>query len=83
MAETQKISKKINSENSDDGPGLGDLTYGQKVRMLEDIIRELLELVQEFAPVAGRYAELKAQITVRKEIKSALQSAIRAERAEM
>ena len=81
MNETLEISK--NKSNSDDEPGLAELSYGQKVRMLEDIVVELLELVQEFAPVAGRYAELKAQITVRKEIKSALQSAIRAERAEM
>jgi len=63
-------------------PGLGDLSYNDKVLMLENIVIELQELVQEFAPVAGRYAELKAQVTVHKEIKSALQSALRAERSD-
>jgi len=55
------------------------LDYDAKVKLLERIINELLGLRLEFASVSGRYAELRANITVLKEVKSALQSAIRAE----
>ena len=55
------------------------LDYDAKVKMLERIVKELLGLRLEFASVSGRYAELRANITVLKEVKSALQSAIRAE----
>ena len=55
------------------------LDYDAKVKMLERIVSELLALRLEFASVSGRYAELKANVTVLKEVKSALQSAIRAE----
>jgi len=55
------------------------LDYDAKVKMLERIVSELLGLRLEFASVSGRYAELRANITVLKEVKSALQSAIRAE----
>jgi hypothetical protein len=46
------------------------LDYDAKVKM---------PIRLEFASVSGRYAELRANITVLKEVKSALQSAIRAE----
>ena len=55
------------------------LDYDAKVKMLERIVGELLGLRLEFASVSGRYAELRANITVLKEVKSALQGAIRAE----
>lgn len=57
------------------------LDYDSKVKMLENIVRELLQLRVEFAHVSGRFAELRAQITVLKEVKSALQSAIKAEQS--
>ena len=59
------------------------LDYDAKVKLLQRIVAELLALRLEFAQVSGRFAELRANITVLKEVKSALQSAIRAERAEM
>jgi hypothetical protein len=55
------------------------LDYDGKVKMLEQIIRELVAVQADFAVISGRYAEARAKITVLKEIKSALQSAIRAE----
>lgn len=58
------------------------LDYDGKVRLLECMVEQLLALRLEFAQVAGRYAEMRANIMVLKEVKSALQSAIRAERAE-
>lgn len=55
------------------------LDYDAKVKLLENVTKELLALRLEFAKVSGRYAELRANITVLKEVKSALQSAIKAE----
>ena len=55
------------------------LDYDGKIKMLEEITRQLLQLRIEFASVSGRFAELKANITVLREVKSALQSAIKAE----
>jgi len=55
------------------------LDYDGKVKLLEAITRELLNLRLEFAQISGRNAELKANIEVLKQVKSALQSAIRAE----
>lgn len=55
------------------------LTYDAKVKLLEGIVGELLAIRMEFAQVSGRYAELRANITVLSQVKSALQSAIRAE----
>lgn len=55
------------------------LDYDGKVKMLEAVTRELLSMRVEFASVSGRFAELRANIQVLKEIKSALQSAIKAE----
>ena len=57
------------------------LDYDGKVKLLESIVTELLDLRLEFATVSGRYNELKANVAVLREVKSALQSAIRAEQA--
>ena len=50
-----------------------------KIKMLEAIADKILDLQIEFSTVAGRYAELRAQMEVYKQVKSALQSAIKAE----
>ena len=55
------------------------LDYDCKVRMLERVAQEILSYQIEFAKVSGRYAEIRANIEVLKQVKSALQSAIRAE----
>lgn len=55
------------------------LDYDGKIKVLQAIAGEMLKLKVEFARISGRYAELRAQIQVLKEVKSALQSAIRAE----
>ena len=55
------------------------LDYDSKVKMLERVVNELLALRLEFAGVSGRHAELRANLQVLREVKSALQSAIRAE----
>ena len=55
------------------------LDYDGKVKTLQAIAGEILRLKIEFAKISGRYAELRAEMQVLKEVKSALQSAIRAE----
>jgi hypothetical protein len=55
------------------------LDYDGKVKLLEKLTTELLNLRLEFAQIAGRYTELRANIEVLKQVKSALQSVIRAE----
>jgi hypothetical protein len=55
------------------------LDYNGKVRLLERVTQELLDMKVEYAKVAGREAELRATLQVLKEVKSALQSAIKAE----
>jgi len=55
------------------------LDYDGKIKLLQQIAGEILSLKMEFAQVSGRHAELRAQLMVLKEVKSALQSAIRAE----
>ena len=55
------------------------LDYDAKVETLQIIAGDILALKMEFATVSGRYAELRANLQVLKEVKSALQSAIRAE----
>ena len=57
------------------------LDYDGKVKLLERVTQELLNLRLEFASVSGRYNELRANLAVLKEVKSALQSAIKAEMA--
>lgn len=55
------------------------MDYDGKVKLLQQVAGEILALKMEFAKVSGRYAELRAQLQVLKEVKSALQSAIKAE----
>ena len=55
------------------------LDYGAKVILLERVGQEILGYQVEFSKVSGRFAELKANIEVLKQVKSVLQSAIRAE----
>ena len=55
------------------------LDYDGKVKLLERITQELLDIRLEFAQISGKYAELRANMQVLKEVKSALQSAIKAE----
>jgi hypothetical protein len=55
------------------------LDYDAKVKTLQAVASEILRLKVEFAKVSGRYAEMRAELQVLKEVKSALQSAIRAE----
>jgi hypothetical protein len=55
------------------------LDYGGKVELLERVTQELLDLRLEYASISGKAAELRANIEVLKQVKSALQSAIRAE----
>jgi len=58
---------------------IAGLSYDQKVKMLEKICEELLDLKVEYAEIAGKNATIKANLEVLKQVKSALQSAIRAE----
>lgn len=55
------------------------LDYGGKIKLLERIAQRILDTQIEYSKIAGRNAELKAEIEVLKQVKSALQSAIRAE----
>jgi hypothetical protein len=59
-----------------------DLDYGGKVLLLEKVGQEILNTQIEFASVSGRYAELKANLEVLKQVKSVLQSTLRAESPE-
>ena len=69
---------KITTSSLDNADLLA-LDYAGKVELLERITQEMLNLRLEFARVSGRSAELRANIEVLKQVKSALQSAIRAE----
>ena len=70
------MSEHIDLENAIDFLALD---YDAKVKVLQMIAGEILALKVEFARVSGRHAELRANLQVLKEVKSALQSAIRAE----
>jgi len=59
---------------------IAGLSYGDKVLLLEKICGELLDLKVEYAEIAGKNATIKANLEVLKQIKSALQSSLRAER---
>jgi hypothetical protein len=58
------------------------LDYGGKVAMLERVGQEILNTQIEFSRVAGKYAELKANIEVLKQVKSVLQSTLKAEKSD-
>lgn len=55
------------------------LDYDSKVKMLEQVIIELLNEQENFVQVSANYAESRAKIALLKERRSALQSAIKAE----
>lgn len=57
-----------------------NLDYDGKVELLERVVGEMLEVRIEYASLSGRVAELRANLEVLKQVKGALQSAIRAER---
>ena len=56
-----------------------NLDYDGKVKLLEQITRQMMAMRLEFAQVSGKYAEIRANLIVLREVKSALQSAIKAE----
>jgi len=58
------------------------LDYGGKVKLLERVGQEILNNQIEFAKVSGRFAEIKANLEVLKQVKSVLQSSLKAEAAE-
>jgi hypothetical protein len=58
------------------------LDYGGKVMLLEKVGQEILDLQIEYAGIAGRNAELRARLEVLKQVKSVLQSSIKAESPE-
>lgn len=58
------------------------LDYGGKVKLLERVGQEILNTSIEFAKVSGRFAELKANLEVLKQVKSVLQSSLKAESPE-
>ncbi len=55
------------------------LDYDGKVKLLEAVVQELLNVRLEFAQLSGKHAEKRANIMVLREVKSALQTAIKAE----
>ena len=70
------MSERLDIQNAVDFVALD---YDAKVKALQMIAGDILALKVEFSTISGRYAELRAQLAVLKEVKSALQSAIRAE----
>ena len=58
---------------------IAGLAYDQNVKMLENICEEMLDLKVEYSEIAGKNATIKAKLEVLKQVKSALQSSIRAE----
>ena len=60
---------------------IAGLSYGDKILMLERVCEEILDLKVEYANIAGKNAQIKANLEVLKQVKSALQSAIRAEQS--
>ena len=58
---------------------IASLDYDAKVKMLEYVAQEILNLKVGFANVSADYARMRAELQVLKEVKSALQSAIKAE----
>ena len=73
------MSEPINDLSKTD---ILSLDYGGKVSMLETVGQQMLDKQIEFAHIAGRYAELKADMEVLKQVKSVLQSSIKAEQPE-
>ena len=61
---------------------IAQLDYDAKVKLLERIAQQILDLKVGFATVSGDYARMRAELQVLKEVKSALQSALKAEQAQ-
>ena len=55
------------------------LDLDSKIKILQMIAGEMLKLRVEYSKLSGRTNEIKANLSVLKEVKSALQSAIKAE----
>jgi len=72
-------SNSLHAQTSLDQADLLALDYAAKVSLLEAVVKELLDKRLEYARIAGRYAELRADIQVLGQVKSALQSAIKAD----
>lgn len=58
---------------------LVEMDLVQKMALLDAVIQEMLDVQVEWTEVSGRYMELKSTINLLTSVKSALQSAIRAE----
>ena len=58
------------------------LDYDGKVKLLERIAQEFLDLRVASAQISGEHARIQAELRVLREVKSALQSAIKAEQAQ-
>ena len=58
------------------------LDYDGKIKLLEEIAQKMLDLRVEMAEVSGKNTMLQANFRVYKEVKSALQSALKAEQAQ-
>lgn len=72
-------SNSTHLQQSLDQADLLALDYAGKVDLLDRVTQELLSKRLEYARISGRHAELRAEIEVLKQVKSALQSSIRAE----
>lgn len=81
IAEDQQEKKENFFENVS-GMNVWELDYITKQQMLEKIVTELATLGIEYGPAAARAAELRSNMQVLQNMKSALQSALRAERAD-
>jgi len=73
------MASRVDTIESREASDLLALDYDGKIKLLQQVAGEILSLKMEFAKVSGRHAELRAQLMVLKEVKSAMQSAIRAE----
>ena len=56
-----------------------DLDLMEKMALLSQVAQELLDKQVDYGEISARHAQMRAEITVLKEVKSALQSGIRAE----
>lgn len=59
------------------------LDYDAKIKLLDRIAQEIITEGVRFAKLAGEYTASKATLDVLKNIKSALQSSLRAERVDL
>jgi len=66
----------LNFENAQE---IVDLDLDGKIKLLGAVTQAFLDMQIEFAQISAQHAEARANMVVLKEVKSALQSAIRAE----